>query len=556
MNKTVRIAKLISFCSIQLVLLITAIGNSSDSNFMSVEQEKFRSQASDSYTYTIYIDPENTNDPNENGSINNPFNSWTDVEWRIGTQYLLKKGTTITTNEIKILKSDILIGSYGQGKSPIIKSLSKYSIIKIIRKGNILIQNIDFIAPNAVASIEFIGNSDNNVIENCRFFESKFGIRINKGNTYLIRYNTFECKITAVSSSAQSNLISYNIFKKNDIGICIEDSKSSTEIYNNVFYGNRKAVHSDYGNLKLYNNIFYLKSANDQAISYNLDKLESDNNIFYPEQEGFIKIKDRSFKNLEEFRLAEKMDINSFSSDPQFIDVYSDNFALKDESPAIDAGKILGLYKDYFGVEVPKGKAVNIGITELNTKDILPGEEESFEEIMDSMKMATAIFNTPSIMYVSEISEIVLLLSCDIIERKLQEHIISFFADNSEIGEITVDQIPNSQTIEAVLGGFGFSIQPRTVTSNEMTFGKPAKWIWDIKAIEKGMQLLTIMINASVLTDDGNIKSTVTSYKKEVWVKVKGEKFIGQFVMDHIEWLIAGFFTIVGFLIGRYKKRQ
>ncbi len=100
---------------------------------------------------------------------------------------------------------------------------------------------------------------------------------------------------------------------------------------------------------------------------HELDKIVSNHNIFYPEQTGFVEIGNVKYENLDEFQKDLGLDINSFAKDPEFMDVYSENFSVTKESYAIDAGKVVGLTQDFYGKTVPYGGAPDIGLAEANT---------------------------------------------------------------------------------------------------------------------------------------------------------------------------------------------
>ena len=60
------------------------------------------------------------------------------------------------------------------------------------------------------------------------------------------------------------------------------------------------------------------------------------------------------------------MDREGLVADPLFVDVYSSNFSVTEESHAIDAGKLVGLTQDFYGKTVPFGGAPDIGLAEAN----------------------------------------------------------------------------------------------------------------------------------------------------------------------------------------------
>ena len=129
------------------------------------------------------------------------------------------------------------------------------------------------------------------------------------------------------------------------------------------------------------NNIFYLTQPGDQAINHALDKLVSNHNIFYPEQTGFIQVEEVSYSTLDEYRNKYGLDLNSFTQDPLFVDVYNDNFTVEPGSKAIDGGRLVGLLEDFFGHIVPSGSAPDIGLMEVDNPTGLGSDaaEEDFD---------------------------------------------------------------------------------------------------------------------------------------------------------------------------------
>ena len=315
---------------------------------------------------TFYIDPTNINDPEENGSVEHPYDSWSDVKWKEGDTYLQKKGTTVNEGKINIYASNVSLGAYGDGDKPIINSLASDFAIRAFDKYNLTIRGLRIQANNAISCIYILGPScDNNVIEYCHLEGGDNGVRIIDGGSITLRYNTFSDNEDAIYSYAETNKIYYNIFNGNGTGININSYLSSSEIFNNVFYDNSKGVSASYSSLTVYNNIFYLTDQGDQAINHKMDNLVSDNNIFYPEQDGFLDINDQKYSSLYDYQQSSGLDMNSFTSDPLFKDVYNDNFSVEVESPAIDAGKNVGIMMDFYGYNVPFGGAPDIGLIEL-----------------------------------------------------------------------------------------------------------------------------------------------------------------------------------------------
>jgi hypothetical protein len=314
----------------------------------------------------VYIDPTNKNDVAQKGTIEHPFASWKGLTWKNGYKYYQKRGTTANEDKISVYCTGATIGSYGNGDYPIIMSTSKDYAIQALNKDNITIANIHIIANDAISSIYLLGNTSGiYTVQNCVLENSDYGVRILDGKQVTLKYNTFKNCNMGFYSHANENNVFYNVFTKNESAIEIASLSSINKVYNNVFYENGSGISSSNGELTLYNNIFYLYKDGDIALNLKLDKFLSDNNIFFPERDGFIAIADKTYNNLKEYNNDYSIDLNSFSQDPQFVDVYNSNFAISQSSPAINAGKLVGLEKDYYGISVPYAGIPDIGISEI-----------------------------------------------------------------------------------------------------------------------------------------------------------------------------------------------
>ncbi|MBW2458055.1 MAG: right-handed parallel beta-helix repeat-containing protein, partial [Deltaproteobacteria bacterium] len=74
---------------------------------------------------TVFIDPENGADTAQDGSIDHPYDSFTDFSITAGYAYLLKRGTqTNFDGALEIGVSDLLIGAYGSGGRPYFEASS------------------------------------------------------------------------------------------------------------------------------------------------------------------------------------------------------------------------------------------------------------------------------------------------------------------------------------------------------------------------------------------------------------------------------------------------
>ncbi|MBN2349204.1 MAG: cadherin domain-containing protein [Bacteroidales bacterium] len=315
---------------------------------------------------TFYIDPTISNNVYEDGTIEYPFNSWNDVTWKEGGYYFQKSGTKAIEDNITFAANNVTIGAYGNGLLPVIQSNTNLYVLKGFDKSNITIKNLHISATEAQSCIYFLGDLCENIkIENCIFDGAENGVRVASGKKITFKYNTFRVENEGIYSSALENEIYYNIFKGIQVAVNILGNTSKAKIANNIFYNNRKGVFTSYAELELYNNIFYFANTGDQALINNSSNVITDHNIYYPEQEGFVEIAQKKYNNLSDLQQDHKLDVNSFVADPQFVDIYNDNFNVRTSSPAIDAGINVGIIKDYYGFQVPFGDAPDIGISEI-----------------------------------------------------------------------------------------------------------------------------------------------------------------------------------------------
>ena len=343
----------------------------------------------------VYVDPTNQTDPYQNGTLDHPYGSWGKVTWKEGYTYLQKKSTVSYESKINISASHIVMNSYGEGEQPVIQSDVNDFAIRAFEKNDLIIKDLHIIAPEAVSCIYIIGETSDSIsIENCTLENAVNGARILNGKNVILRYNTFVNCSDAVYCYAENSLIYYNVFRDNDIAINALGNMANAKIYNNVFYSNAVGISNTYAELTLYNNIFYLVNSNDVAINNQLNKLISDNNIFYPEQDGFIQIANKKYSSFDEYQQDYYVDLNSFTVDPKFVDIYNDNFSLEPYSPAINAGKVLGLQRDFFGTAVPLGGLPDIGLAELNNPN---GSPTSFiSHLNDPAQEDFQVFPNPS----------------------------------------------------------------------------------------------------------------------------------------------------------------
>ena len=122
---------------------------------------------------TIYIDPTFTGSP-KNGTITNPYSSWTSFSLVNGNTYLQKRGTTYTSSTQIFIsaKNNITIGAYGSGNMPVFSYTGSGYAFRIEGSSNCTVQDFEVNGnTNAFALFGIIGTTanytQNNTINNC-----------------------------------------------------------------------------------------------------------------------------------------------------------------------------------------------------------------------------------------------------------------------------------------------------------------------------------------------------------------------------------------------------
>jgi len=176
---------------------------------------------------TVYIDPSYTGST-QNGTIQNPYCSWTSISWVNGNTYLQKAGTTYNTSGSLILtsKNNITIGAYGTGAKPKIISSGGTSskVIDITSCSNMVITGLEVASTTgqvtAAVIIDGTGSS-NNLIDDCILRDVQWGIRI-------------------LTTSAGNRILNCQVFNTQDDGIYIKDTPDIEIGYCNVYNVNLK----------------------------------------------------------------------------------------------------------------------------------------------------------------------------------------------------------------------------------------------------------------------------------------------------------------------------
>ncbi len=182
------------------------------------------------FTYgqtTVYIDPSYTGST-QNGTLQNPYKSWSSITWTNGTTYLQKASTTYNTSGSLIItsKNNITLGAYGTGDKPQIISSGGNSskVIDITSCYNMVITGLEVASTTgqvtAAVIIDGTGSS-NNLIDDCILRDVQWGIRI-------------------LTTSAGNRILNCEVYNTQDDGIYIKDTPDIEIGYCNVYNVNLK----------------------------------------------------------------------------------------------------------------------------------------------------------------------------------------------------------------------------------------------------------------------------------------------------------------------------
>ena len=129
----------------------------------------------------VYIDPHSKDSALRNGTIDNPFASWEEVNITSNCTYLIKCSSELSLRQTLHIygKTNITISSYGEGKAPIIQAGGLKRVVDIYNSQHIQMKNIHLIGNgNNIFGIRIKGDSRNITINQCHISRFLWGIRL------------------------------------------------------------------------------------------------------------------------------------------------------------------------------------------------------------------------------------------------------------------------------------------------------------------------------------------------------------------------------------------
>jgi hypothetical protein len=116
---------------------------------------------------TIYIDPTNTADPEQDGSEAHPYDHWEGLNFQDNTTYLLKRGTVLQEDLITEISNleNTTFGAYGTGDLPRIET----KVVRVTSCSNLVFNDLDILSDGKhVMEFRNEGKSYDVEINNCK----------------------------------------------------------------------------------------------------------------------------------------------------------------------------------------------------------------------------------------------------------------------------------------------------------------------------------------------------------------------------------------------------
>lgn len=131
----------------------------------------------------IHIDPTNTADTQQDGTLSHPYESFDKSGLTAGATYVVKRGTTLDFDVLGITQDDLTFAAYGSGSRPVLQSSAvaasgsnKYAI-ELTSHKNITFRDLVVNAPDATSAMRFQGQCENIQVENCKLTGGGWALR-------------------------------------------------------------------------------------------------------------------------------------------------------------------------------------------------------------------------------------------------------------------------------------------------------------------------------------------------------------------------------------------
>lgn len=230
-------------------------------------------------------------------------------------------------------------------------------------------------------------------------------------------------------------------------------------------------------------------------------------------------------------------------------------------SPYRDVYRIPGEYhiqirkEGYYAIDknvlVKSGRVTAIEV-KLNPLDSFDLDYQELDRFMEKLKPANIVFNPPDTLQVGETRQIVLLMSVGLSGSILEEKLSRILLDSTKTQKIIGDSLKVSTRMEAHLTGQDFAVTPVTAIQQLVSQKSTTRWEWLVEPREPGIKVLFLTLNAIIESPAKKSTQTIQTFRKSIYVHIRGTTTLIKWIDNNISWIAGGFFSVFTLILGYY----
>lgn len=171
------------------------------------------------------------------------------------------------------------------------------------------------------------------------------------------------------------------------------------------------------------------------------------------------------------------------------------------------------------------------------------------DEIIESLKKAKIVYNTPAMMRLGNIKTIELILSPVLTYDDL-------IAELEETGEVDSGEIRISNRMEANLSGQGFIIEALQPDLQAVGSIQPTKWRWNVTPNKPGTYSLHLTLSAHIPVAERDAPFVIQTFDRQIQVNITLPQRISAFLGTNWQWLWAAILVPFGGYIWRRVRTK
>jgi hypothetical protein len=172
------------------------------------------------------------------------------------------------------------------------------------------------------------------------------------------------------------------------------------------------------------------------------------------------------------------------------------------------------------------------------------------DRILEKLPLGNMAFNAPAAININATASIQLILSLSKPVAELKQMI-------KAEGEKQGESIKVSDQMEARLTGAHFQIYAVTPESQAIASKEVTKWVWEVKPLKAGRQMLHLTLTAEFNVDGHPTKRMIRTFDKNIEVNITLVQKATDFFEKFGQWLWAGLIIpLAGWLWKRRKASQ